>query len=145
MAQMIDSLKKLQVLKDQAVSKSFLTLCLSSSCSWSHRFAFKDGHSSGLRTIFFQTVPLKYCPTILTSLLNTFSTLISPLRSPAPLLQIASLFLSIFLLAKTLWVRRSELHDLLQLYLPYSSPVLGCSCCQAALGPFCNAYTVSCF
>lgn len=121
---MIDSLKKLQVLKDHAASKSFLTVYLSSSCSWSRHIASKDGHSSGLTTIFFETVPLKYCPTISTSLLTTFSTLISLLRSPAPLLQNASLFVTIFLLNKTLTVSTSQFHDFMYLHMPYITLVV---------------------
>lgn len=82
MAQMIESLKQLQVLKDHPVSKSFLTVH-PSSCSWSHRAAFKGGHSSQLMTIFFASAPLEYCPTICTSLPTAFLTLISLLMSPA--------------------------------------------------------------
>lgn len=121
---MIDSLKKLQVLKDHAVSKSFLTVYLSSSCSWSRRIASKEGPSSGLTSIFFETVPLKYCPTISTSLLTTFSTLISLLRSPAPLLQNASLFVTIFLLNKTLTVSTSQFHDFMYVQMPYIASVV---------------------
>lgn len=78
---MIDSLKKRRVLKDHAASKSFLTVYLSSSCSWSHCIAFQDGHSSQLMTIFFATVPLKDCPTIFTSLPSSPHSVLSSLFS----------------------------------------------------------------
>lgn len=96
MAPVIESLKKLQVLKDHTVSESCLTGCLNRSCSWSPRTAFEDGHSSGLMTLFFVTALLNHCPTIATFLLSSSHTLTSLLSSPA-LSQNAALFVNILL------------------------------------------------